>query len=71
MLTIGEKITIILKRRKMTREYLAKQINQSRQNLANKLTRDNFSETEIYQIAEALNCTFETVFVFKDTGEKI
>jgi len=71
LLTAGEKITIILKRRKITISGLASILKQSRQNMTNKLTRDNFSESEMRQIAEALNCTYEAGFVFNDTGEII
>ena len=51
-LTAGEKIKILLKRRGMTLGDLADKTNQSRQNLSNKMTRDNFSEKEIKEIAE-------------------
>lgn len=70
-LTIGEKIKIILNRRKMTLAELAERTGQSRQNMSNKMSRDNFSEKEIYEIAKALDCTFENSFVMNDTGEKI
>lgn len=70
-LTVGEKIKIILKRRNMTLAQLAEKTGQSRQNLSNKFSRDNFTEKEINQIAEVLNCTFETVFTMNDTGEEV
>lgn len=69
-LTMGEKIRILLRRKKTTISDLADMVNTSRQNLTNKLNRDNFSEKELQQIAEALGCTFEGFFVFDD-GEKI
>ena len=55
-LTMGEKIRVILKRRGMTVAQLADLTNQTRQNLSNKLTRDNFQEKDIEAIAEALGC---------------
>ena len=70
-LTFGEKIKVMLSRRNMTLTDLAEKIGQSRQNMSNKMSRDNFSEKELYQIATALNCTFEAGFVMNDTGEKI
>lgn len=70
-LTIGEKIKIILSRRNMTLTQLADKTGQSRQNMSNKMNRDNFSEKELYEIAQALNCTFKTEFIFNDTGESI
>ena len=70
-LTIGEKIKIIMGRRGFTLVQLADKTGQSRQNLSNKMSRDNFSEKELYDIAEALNCTFAAGFTMKDTGEEI
>ena len=70
-LTMGEKIRVILKRRGMTVAQLADLTNQTRQNLSNKLTRDNFQEQDIKAIADALNCDYEAYLVMKDTGEKV
>lgn len=68
-LTVSEKIRIILKRRNLTTTALAEKIGTSRQNLTNKLNRDNFTEKDIRQIAAALNCSYETVFTLNDTGD--
>ena len=65
-LTMGEKIRILLKRKKMTIAELAKAIEISSQNLSNKLSRDNFSEQELHQIAGALGCRYEGFFIFED-----
>lgn len=70
-LTMGEKIRIILKRRGMTGAQLAEKTGQTRQNLSNKMTRDNFSEKELRQIAEALDCELEAYLIMKDTGERV
>lgn len=70
-LTMGEKIRVILKRRGMTVAQLADLTNQTRQNLSNKLTRDNFQEQDIKAIAEALNCDYEAYLVMRDSGEKV
>lgn len=69
--TMGEKIKVILKRRNMTVAQLAERTGQSRQNISNKLSRDNFTEKELYTIANALDCSFEACFIMNDTGEKI
>ncbi|OSA90810.1 UNVERIFIED_ORG: transcriptional regulator [Clostridium botulinum] len=69
-LTMGEKIRILIKRKNITISELARLIGTTNQNLSNKLSRDNFSEKELQQIAEALGCKFEGYFVFGD-GEKI
>ena len=70
-LTMGEKIKILLKRRNTTATELAEKIGTSRQNLTNKFKRDNFSEKEIQQIAQALDCTFEGTFTLNESGEII
>jgi transcriptional regulator with XRE-family HTH domain len=70
-LTFGEKIIIIMGRRGFSISDLAKKTGQSPQNMSNKMSRDNFSEKELKEIAAALDCTFETVFIMDDTGEEI
>ncbi len=70
-LTIGEKINVLLKRRSLTLSQLAEATGQSRQNLSNKMNRDNFSEKEANEIAKVLNCSFITEFVMNDTGERV
>ena len=70
-LTMGEKIKIILGRRNMTLAQLADITSQSRQNMSNKMNRDNFSEKELHEIAKALNCEFSADFILIDTGERI
>lgn len=46
-----------LKDLNMTQTELAEAIGTTRQNLANKMARDNFSAKELCQIGEALNFT--------------
>lgn len=70
-LSMGEKINIILNRRNMTLTQLAEKLGQSRQNMSNKMNRDNFTEKELRLIAEALNCSFNASFTMNDTGEEI
>lgn len=71
MLSFGEKIKVIMNRRGMTLTQLAETLGQSRQNLSNKMARDNFSEKEMQEIASALNCIYITVLTMKDTGEEL
>jgi len=70
-LTMGEKIKVILNRRNMTLAQLAEKTGQSRQNMSNKINRDNFTEKDLYVIADALNCSFSAGFMMNDTGEQI
>ena len=70
-ISMGEKIKIVLKRRNMTLGELAEKTGQSRQNLSNKLSRDNFKEKELMQIADVLGCTYYANFKMDDTGDII
>lgn len=70
-MSMSEKIRIALIKRKMSVTELAVAMGTSQSNLSNKLKRDNFSEKELNQIAEVLNCNFKGIFVLKDTGEEI
>lgn len=67
---MAEKIELVLVKRKMSKSTLAEKLNCSPSNVYNKFKRDNFSEKELQEIAEVLNCTFEANFVLNDSGEK-
>jgi transcriptional regulator with XRE-family HTH domain len=69
-LSVAEKIRVLLKRENITLADLADKLNQSRQNLSNKMKRSNFTEQEASKIAKVLNCKFETSFILKN-GDKI
>lgn len=70
LLTTSEKIKIILGRKNMSMSELAEKLGQTRQNIHNKIKRDNFSESELKEIAAALEVKFESYFIL-DNGEKI
>lgn len=65
------KIRTILLERNMTIKELAGKIGTTGNNLSNKLARDNLSEKELRAIADALNCDYDGIFTFRDTGKKI
>ena len=73
-LTFGEQIKVILKRKNMTIRMLAERIEEqtgkpmSRQNLTQKLGRDNFQEQDMREIARALGCRVEISVI--DLGEE-
>lgn len=71
MLTTTEKIKVIMKRNNFTMTELANQLNCSRQNLSNKMSRNNFDERELTAIANALGYELEINFINRETGEKI
>ena len=70
-LTSSERIKIILKRRGMTLGQLAEKTGQTRQNLSNKMGRDNFPEKELREIAAARDCDYEANCIMRDTGENV
>lgn len=65
-LSMAEKIREKLTEKKMTMTALCLQIGKSKQNMANKMKRDNFSMNELIEIAEAMNLTLEANFIFKN-----
>lgn len=67
---MSEKIRLVLAKRNKSKAWLAKQLNCSTSNLYNKLKRDNFSEKELIEIAEALDCTYQAYFSLNDSDEK-
>ena len=69
MLTTTEKIKVLLKLNNMTAGELAEQTGQTRQNLSNKMKRNNYSEEELRAIAAALGCECKITFVLKDGQE--
>ena len=65
------KIKTILLERNMTIKELPGKIGITGNNLSNKLSRDNFSEKELHDIANALNCEYDGIFTYRDTGRQI
>ncbi len=61
-MTAGEKIKTIMQRQKVSMGDMADGTNQSRQNLSNKMKRDDFSECELRKMAAVLGCTVEVIF---------
>ena len=64
-------IKIILLERKMTVKELAEKVGNSVNDLSNKVRNDNFEEKELRQIAQALNCDYDVIFTFKDSGKQL
>lgn len=49
---------------------LAKRLNTSPSNMTNKFKRDNFSEKELIEIAQALNCKLDIALIDNETGQR-
>ena len=69
-LSTAEKIRVILKRKGLTVKDLADLTGQSRQNLSQKLERNNFGEEELRLFAEKMGVRYESYFVL-DNGDKL
>lgn len=71
-MALTEKIRILLvKRGNISEAELARRMGISPQNLHNKMKRDNFNETDLQEIAAALNCSVDVRFTMNDTGESL
>ena len=63
-----EKIRILLvKRNNISEAELARRIGISPQNLHNKFKRNNFTTTDLMEIADALDCDLRIDFIDKET----
>ncbi len=70
-LGISIKVKMLLAARQMTIKDLAEKIGTSNQNMTAKLRRDNLTERDLKQIAEACDATYEVTFTLNDTGKEI
>lgn len=61
-MTAAEKIRTLMSRKNVSMGDMAEGTRQSRQNLSNKMKRDDFSEKELQKMAAVLGCTVEIVF---------
>lgn len=70
-MSMAKKIKTILIERDMTIKDLSKKMGYSGTYLYNKLNRDKLTEQECKAIADALNCNYDGIFTFRDTGKQI
>lgn len=70
-MAMAKKIRTVLIERDITIKELAEKIGTNGNNLSNKLSRDNFSEKELRDIAAALDCDYDGVFTLRDSGKMI
>ena len=60
-----------VKRGNISEAELARRVGVTPQNFNHKMKRDNFTETDLAEIAAALGCTVSINFQMKDTGETL
>lgn len=72
-MSMAVKVRMLLAAREMTIADLADRLEPktTRQNVTNKLNRDNLTENDLQQIAKACDATFEGIFTLKDSGKHI
>ena len=69
-MAMTEQIRIMLiKCGNISESELARRLEISPQNLHNKMKRDNFTESDLAEIAKALDCELKIQFISKETGE--
>ena len=70
-MSMALKIRKILLERDMTIKQLSEKLGHKGSNLYSKLDRDNLNEKELRSIADALNCDYNGIFTFRDTGKQM
>ena len=61
----------MVKRGNISEAELARRVGVTPQNFNNKMKRDNFSERDLHEIADALGLRLEISFIDPETGEKV
>ena len=71
-MSMVEKIRVAcVKRGNISEAELARRVGVTPQNFNNKMKRDNFSERDLQEIADAQGLRLEITFVDPETGEKV
>ena len=60
-----------VKRGNISEAELARRVGVTPQNFNNKMKRDNFTETDLREIADALGLRLEISFIDPEPGEKV
>lgn len=66
-----ENIKIAMLKRKMNVKELAEKLGTTGNNMTNKFKRDNFNESELADIAKALDCKLDIALIDRDTNQRI
>lgn len=61
----------LVKRGNISESELARRMGISPQNLHNKMKRDNFTETDLREIAEALGLRLDIAFIDPETNQRV
>lgn len=66
-----ENIKIAMLKRKVNIKELATRLGTTGNNMTNKFKRDNFSEKELIDIANALDCRLDIAMIDNETGQRL
>lgn len=67
---VSKQIKTLLAYKESNAARLAEQLGCSQANISQKLKRDNFSEKEMKQIADVLNCDLKITFLDRESGKE-
>lgn len=67
---VAKQLKALLAYKETNAARLAELLNCSQANISQKLKRDNFSEKEMQQIADILNCDLKITFVDRESGKE-
>ena len=70
-MSMAKKIKMILVERDMTIKELSDKLGHQGSYLYNKLNRDRLTENELREIADALDCDYDGIFTFRDSGKQV
>lgn len=70
MTSMSEKIKRLYEYKGYSQAEAARKIGWSVTNFNNKLQRNNWTEKDLHTIAQALDATFEGLFILKDSRQK-
>jgi len=65
-LSVADKIRSLLRDKNVPIIELGHRLGKSKQNMSNKLKRDNYSINELKEIAKVMDCTLEVNFIDKE-----
>ena len=69
---MAEKIRILLiKKGNISEAELARRLKKTPQSFNSSMKRDNFTEKDLKEIAQVLDCEYKSTFIIKETGEEI
>lgn len=66
IISISEKLEIVLKRQGITKKELADKLKTSQPNLSKKFKYDDWRESDVKEICSAIGIECETIFKFED-----